>query len=301
MPTPADALLELARATGSASLAVVGTSKNAGKSVVVAALLDALARGDRTYGLCSSGRDGEAVDAIDGQPKPRFFLRPGGVVALPAALVPRSPALEILDVQGDTSALGRMLIARVRAPGFVEIAGPPSAAALRRVVHALARRTDVVLVDGAVDRIAGLRGGEDAVVVAAGAASGATQALAVEAAAALVERLRLPAADPRADAVRVDGALTASMAAAFSAAGETRPIVVADATHVAFGGRTFLAFAAKLDLRCERPLRPIACTVASLSLERSFEPRAFARAVARRTGLPVFDVYAGTAEGVAAA
>jgi hypothetical protein len=91
------------------------------------------------------------------------------------------------------------------------------------------------------------------------------------------------------------------MAAAFVRARETRPIVVPDATHVAFGGRTFLAFAAKLDLRCERPLRPIACTVASLALERRFEPRAFARAVARRTGLPVFDVFAGTAEGVSAA
>ena len=54
------------------------------------------------------------------------------------------------------------------------------------------------------------------------------------------------------------------------------------------------ALAAKLDLRCERPLHPVACTVAPLFGERRFEPRAFARAVAARTGLPVFDIYAGT-------
>jgi hypothetical protein len=41
-------------------------------------------------------------------------------------------------------------------------------------------------------------------------------------------------------------------------------------------------------------LHPIACTVAPFSWARAFEPRAFARAVAVRTRLPVFDVYAGT-------
>jgi hypothetical protein len=291
---PAAELLALGRASGAASIAVIGTSKNAGKSVVVAALAAALAREGSAFGLCSTGRDGEAIDAIDGAAKPRFFLRPGATVALPAALVPRTPALEILETTAESGALGRIVLARVRAPGFVEIAGPPTASALRRIADALVARCGYALVDGAVDRIAALRGGADAVVVAVGAATAATPALAVDAVAALVARLRLPVAADGIDAVRIVGALTAEDAAAFVRAGESRPIVVGDATHVAFGGRTFLSLRARLDLRCARALRPIACTVASLSRDRSFEPRAFARAVARRTGLPTFDVYAGT-------
>jgi len=299
MTDPASSILALARRSGAGSLAVVGTSKNAGKSVVIGALLDALARSGVAFGLCTIGRDGEAADALDGGPKPRFFARPGTLLALPAALVPRSPALELLEDAGEQSALGGILIARVRAPGYVEIAGPPSAAALRRVADALRRRAGFVLIDGAVDRIAALRGGEDAVVVAVGAATAPTPALAVDAVAALVARLRLPAADPLAPAVRFTGALTAAAASDFVRRGEKRAIVVPDATHVAFGGRTFLALAAKLDLRCERPLHPVACTVAPLFGERRFEPRAFARAVAVRTGLPVFDIYAGAAVAAA--
>jgi hypothetical protein len=297
----AAALLARARAVGARSLAVVGTSKNAGKSVVVAALADALWRAREPYGLCSIGRDGEAADALDAAPKPRFFLRPGADVATAASLVPRSPALEITAVTSERSALGPIVLARVRAPGFVEIAGPPSAHALRRVAAALAADGRVVVIDGAVDRIAALRDGDDAIVVAVGAAGAPTLGHAVDDVAALVGRLRVPVYDPDRPFLRIAGALTAAAAAGFVRAGEARQIVVRDPTRIAFAGRAFAEVATRLDLRCERTLRPIACTVAPLGAERAFEPRAFARAVAERTGLPVFDVYAGTAAGISAA
>jgi hypothetical protein len=165
------------------------------------------------------------------------------------------------------------------------------------VVSALRSAAGFVLVDGAVDRLAALRGGEDAVVVAVGAAGAPTLPLAVDDAAALVARLRLPLADAPAPALRIAGALTAGDAWELVRRGESRAVVVPDATHVTFGGATFATLAARLDLRVERRLRPIACTVAPLARERSFEPRAFARAVAERTGLPTFDVFAATATG----
>jgi len=297
----AAALLGRARAVGARSLAVVGTSKNAGKSVVVAALTEALWRAGEPYGLCSIGRDGEGADALNAAPKPRFFLRAGAQVATAASLVPRSPALEITAVTDERSALGPIVLARVRAPGFIEIAGPPSADALRRIAAALAADGRFVAIDGAVDRIAALRDGDDAIVVAVGAAGAPTLDHAVDDVAALVARLRLPAFDPDRPFVFVEGALTAAAAAGFARAGEQRQIVVRDPTRVAFAGRAFAEVAARLDLRCERTLRPIACTVAPIGSERAFEPRAFARAVAERTGLPVFDVYAGTAVGTFAA
>lgn len=280
---------------------MVGTSKNAGKSVVIRALAEALWRAGEAFGLCTIGRDGEAADALDGTPKPRFFLRPGTLLATPTSLVPRSPALEIVAVTPERSALGPIVLARVRAPGFVEIAGPPSSVALRRIAAALGEDGRFTLIDGAVDRIAALRDGDDAIVVATGAASAPTLGHAVDDVGALVARLRLPAYDAARPCVRVAGALTAAAAASFVRADERRQIVVRDATHVAFGGRAFTDVAARLDLRCERALRPVACTVAPLGIDRAFEPRAFARAVAERTGLPTFDVYAGTVAGPAAA
>jgi hypothetical protein len=288
------ALLQRARERGTSSLAVVGTSKNAGKSVVVSALADALARDGKRYGLCTVGRDGEAIDAVEGTPKPRYFLRSGAVVATAASLLPRSPACEVLEVTRELSALGRIVVARVRAPGFFEIAGPPSAGATRRIVRAFAAYVPFVLIDGAVDRVAALRGGDDAVVIAVGAASAPTMGHALDDVATLVARLSIRAAEPAQPGVRIDGALTREVAGALVSAGETRAVVVEDATRVALPGRSFETFARKLDVRAVYPLHPIACTVAPLWTQRAFEPRAFARAVAERTGLPVYDVFAGT-------
>ena len=285
-------LLGRARAIESRSIAVVGTSKNAGKSVVVGALTRALASEHQIFGLASIGRDGESVDALFASPKPRFFLREGAVVATATVLVPRTPALEILEVTAERCALGAIAIARVRAPGYVEIAGPPQASAVRRIVARLATYAPFVVVDGAVDRIAALRGGDDAIVLAVGAASAPTLDRAVDDIAALAARLGLPHHDGVGEAVVVVGALTARAAADHARMLGRMPLVVADPTRIAFGGRTFLELREHLDLRCEQTLRPIACTVAPIGFERSFEPRAFARAVAKRTGLPTYDVYA---------
>jgi hypothetical protein len=286
------ALYERARAIGAASLAVVGTGKNAGKTVAAGAVVAALQRAGVPFGICSIGRDGETADVLDAAPKPRIALPRGATFATAAALLPRSPAVEILERTGEQSALGPVALARVRTAANVELAGPPTAAGLRRVVAALAASgCAFVVIDGAIDRLAALRDAEDAIVAAVGATA-ATPEHAVDDVAALVGRLRLRLRDPALDAIHVEGALTAGAAAAFVRAGERRQIVVRDGTHVAFGGRAFLTLAAQLELRCAHELRPIACTIASIGAQRSFEPRAFLRAVAARTGLPAYDVYA---------
>jgi len=287
-------LLDRARAGGAHSIAVVGTAKNVGKSVTIGALADELARRREPFGLCSIGRDGEAVDALVGTPKPRFALRAGTLVATAATLVPQSPAFELVAATGERCALGAIVIARVRAPAVVEIAGPPQASALRRVVAHLRAHVPFVLVDGAIDRVAALRDGDDAIVVATGAAAATAMSAAVDAAAALVARLALPLAGGHAaGATEIAGALTARAAADHARAfGRSRPLVVADPTRVTFGGPTLLALLPRLDLRVRRTLRPIACTVASIGTERAFPPRAFACAVAEATGLPTYDVYA---------
>jgi hypothetical protein len=285
-------LLARARAAGARSIAVVGTSKNAGKTVAVAAVCAALQAEGAPFGLCSLGRDGEAFDALEGIAKPRFFLREGTLLATAAVLLPRHPAVEVIELRAERGALGPIVLARVRAPGYFEIAGPASASALRRIAQRLIELAGFGVIDGAVDRIAALRNSDDAIVVSVGATA-PTQAHAVDDARALVARLRLPRYDPALPALHVAGALTAEAAAELVRAAERRQVVVADPTQIAIGGRAFLALATQLVLRCERELRPIACTVAPRSPQRAFEPRSFLRAVAAATGLPAYDVYAG--------
>jgi hypothetical protein len=196
-----------------------------------------------------------------------------------------------LQLSSLQSAAGALLYARVEACGFYDLAGPPTASGVREVVDELLACSEIAIVDGAVDRVAALAGSEGAIVVATGAATATTEDEAVAEIAALVTRLRIPAFEPQAQAVHVDGALTAADAAAFIAHGETRQIVVRDPTQVAMSGRSAQEAFAKLTIRCRRPLRVVAATVASIGLERNFEPVRFANAVARATKLPTFDVY----------
>jgi len=287
------ALLEHAQALGSASIAVVGTGKNVGKTVAVAAVCGALERRGEHFGLLSIGRDGESVDALLGTPKPRLFLRTGTLIATARSLLPAGPAVEILLQTSERSALGPILLARVRAAGYYEISGPPTVGGVHRVLQALRScGASFVVIDGAVDRLAALSGGTDAVVVATGAASGSTVEHVARDAGAFVARLNVPLFDAAQPAHHIQGALTAVDARALVHAGERRQIVVQDATRLALRGTDFLEVRAHLNLRCERVLRPVAATIASIGPERALEPRALLEAVARATGLPVYDVYA---------
>jgi hypothetical protein len=277
------------------SIVVVGTAKNAGKTTAFNALRAVAHRHGTPVAVTSIGRDGEPSDALDAEPKPRVRLTAGTLVALPAGLIPRSPALAILDA-GAESALGRMVFARVVLPATCEIAGPPTARAMRATIDRLrALGAGPVLVDGAIDRVAALAGGDDAVIVATGAASGATVARVAAVAADMVLRLTLPGRDPageRARVVRIAGALDARDAEALLADVRDATVVVDDPTRIAVRGALFAKLRAAVDLRCERPLRVIACTTSPVGRDATLPPRELVEAVARATGLPTFDVVA---------
>jgi hypothetical protein len=287
-------LLELARAGGARSLFVVGTGKNVGKTVAMRAVYEAACDAGLQVALTSIGRDGEAIDAGDAQPKPRLRLQPGTVVATARGVLPRSPASRVLELSNLQTAAGPLLYAQVAHAGFYELVGPPTASGIREAVEMLAQWAEFVIVDGAIDRVAALAGGRDAVIVASGAAAAGTMNEAVDAASALVQRLSVPAFDPSEEALRIDGALTATRMAELIAVRERRQIVVRDPTQIALVGKAASHAFAHLRIRCERPLHVVAATVASIGRENAFEPRGFARAVADAAGVPTFDVYAGT-------
>jgi hypothetical protein len=287
------AIFDLAEASGARSLFIVGTAKNVGKTVTARALYEAAVARDIRVGIASVGRDGEAVDVADGAPKPRLFLHPGTLLATARDVLPRSPAVEYVEDSSLQTASGRLVYARVVRAAHYELVGPPSASGVREAVATLAARCDTVVVDGAIDRVAALAGMPGAIVVAAGASAGSTTEEAVEAIRALVQRLTVEIADPTQPAIEIEGALTPALAAELVETREQRQVVVRDPTQIALTGRAAIHDFARLRIRCRRPLRVIAATVASIGRDRSFEPRAFARAVASATGLPTFDVYAG--------
>lgn len=287
------ALLDLARANGRRSLYVVGTGKNVGKTVAVRAICEAARERGLTFGLTSIGRDGEGFDVAEALRKPRLNLSEGAVLATARDVLPPSPAVELAGLSPYFTAAGPLVFARVRASGFYEIVGPPTASGVRAVVTELnALGCEQTVVDGAIDRVAAVAGGGDSIVVCAGASGGGTMDEAVDEIRALVKRLKVPAYDPGRPFHRVDGALTASKAAQLAASEREMQIVVRDPTQVAMSGKALLGVLDRLDVRCERPLNVVAATVASIGPGRYFEPLAFLNAVAHATQLPTFDVYA---------
>lgn len=290
-----EALFDLVRAAGARSAFVVGTGKNVGKTVAMRAMYAAATGAKLRVGLTSIGRDGEAFDAGDAQPKPRLWLFPQTIVATARNVLPSSPAGEVLAVSDLQTAAGPLAFVRVANAAYYELVGPPTASGVRSTVDRLLAYADFTIVDGAIDRVAALAGGDDAIVVACGASAASTAREAVDDAGALVQRLRVARCNRSAPAVYVDGALTPAKAARFLSVRETRQIVVRDPTQIALTGKAAAHAFGALDLRCERPLNVVAVTVASIGRDRSFEPAAFLRDVAAATGLPAFDVYAGAA------
>jgi hypothetical protein len=289
-------LLETVLTGGTRTIVVVGTAKNVGKTVTFNAVRSAARRHGIVGAVTSIGRDGEAADALDGAAKPRVWIDAGTVLALPRELVPRSPALEILDI-GESSALGRMVFARARVSGDFEIGGPPTARGVRATIDRLRELTpEPTFVDGAIDRIAPLAGGDgDAIILATGAASGASVAAVAELARSTIARLTLPGRDARRehpDVVELAGALDTRDALELLGQGSPRTLVVADPTRIAIRGRLLERFLATFDVRCDRPLRVVACSTSSHGLGQALDPRALVRAVAAATGLPTFDVLA---------
>ncbi|HVR45165.1 MAG TPA: DUF1611 domain-containing protein [Candidatus Binatia bacterium] len=275
-------ILNLARSAGARTIFVVGTGSGVGKTTTVRAIYAAARDAGVRVALASLGRDAESL-----------WLGPGTVFATARALLPSSPAAEILNLSPLRSAAGGVLYVRAAAGGFFELAGPPTASGVRAVVDELLARSDVAIIDGAVDRVAAVSGSGGAIVVAAGAETAPTKDEAVAETAALVARLRIAAFDPGEAWIDVEGALTPSDAAAFIARAETRQIVVRDPTQFALSGRPAQQALKRLKIRCRRPLHVIAVTVASIGSERAFEPAQFAGAVAAATDLPAFDVYRG--------
>jgi len=145
----------LALAASYKSVAIVGLAKNTGKTVTVNYLVAGATQFGVKLGLTSTGRDGETADILSAMPKPSVYLPENAVLATAkGSLTKGSARLEILEVTGISNTLGEIVIARVRDAGTVEISGPERTQDLREVSGRLEKLVDLVVIDGALDRIA---------------------------------------------------------------------------------------------------------------------------------------------------
>jgi hypothetical protein len=198
--TDAPAPTTLSELTASSRrLALVGLAKNTGKTVALTALLRELEAQGRPVGVTSVGRDGEERDVIDARiEKPRVHLAAGSLVATTDGLL-RASGIEheLLEEPGIRTPLGRVLIARLRAPGTIEVAGPSAAGDVRGVSYAmLSHGAERVLIDGAVDRRAASSPDvSDGLVVATGAVLDRDLEQVVAQTRDAIELVRLPAVE----------------------------------------------------------------------------------------------------------
>jgi hypothetical protein len=207
----ARALADRILRSGARRIAFLGLAKNAGKTTALVATLEELHRLGVVPGSTSTGRDGEDFDALTGEPKPRFRLWPGQLVATAASTLAGAAISAVpLGRLPFSTRFGPIDLARVETQGELEVMGPVTASQTAAAAGALeAAGARIVLLDGAFGRRAFASARvADGVVLSVGMSAGRSLDIVLERARLACELVALdrPAADAP---VRVfEGALT---------------------------------------------------------------------------------------------
>lgn len=136
------------------AISIIGLAKNAGKTVTLNYLIDKAYEENITIGITSTGRDGENSDLVTNTEKPTIFVTEGVLVATAKqALLMSDAKLEILETTDFKTAMGDIILARVRHSGDIQIAGPTNTKEIKIVSDMLNKLgAEIVIVDGAIDR-----------------------------------------------------------------------------------------------------------------------------------------------------
>lgn len=179
-------------------IAIVGMAKNAGKTTTLNYLLEEAMDEGMICGVTSTGRDGERTDLVTGTEKPSIYLEEDTLVSVPVQLYDLAEAgLEILERTDYGSSLGPILICRVAASGYVQVAGPVINAQHETLCEKmLGYGAKVILIDGAIDRksIAAPET-SDAIILSTGAVLSRKMSSVVEETAHTVDVYSLPELD----------------------------------------------------------------------------------------------------------
>lgn len=200
-----DHLLDILLDAGFKAVAVIGMAKNAGKTTVLNHLLSEICRREMKIAAASIGRDGEDYDAVTLKKKPRVMLPPGSVFITTDRLVRRQVSAGKLDarVLADLkleTVLGRVYIYQTENGGEAELAGLNRISGMLDVKNRLIEKTDLFLIDGALDRrSSAVPALADGIILTTGAVVGRDMESVVRATKETTAILTLPAMEPGAD------------------------------------------------------------------------------------------------------
>jgi hypothetical protein len=184
------------------TVAIVGCSKNSGKTTAMNHVLSGLQGGSERVGLMSIGIDGEEADFWLGVPKPRVSVREGWLVATADKAIKGGTAqVRTMARTGAVTPLGELVLVRVERPGLLLLAGVRHKADVRVLVDLMVKhQAQKVLIDGAYQRLmAADPEVSDGVILATGAILGRTVREVAKRTRATLDRLLLPAATDKAD------------------------------------------------------------------------------------------------------
>ena len=135
-------------------LAVMGMTKNTGKTVALNHVLAQAAKAQVAVGVTSIGRDGEDRDAVFFIPKPPIYVWPGTLVATARATLERAKTrVKLIDSTGIDSPMGEILVVKVLDAGEMEIAGASRSSDQLKVIARLKQcGASLVILDGALGR-----------------------------------------------------------------------------------------------------------------------------------------------------
>ena len=136
------------------TLSIVGMAKNAGKTTALNFLIEEAIDEGIQLGITSTGRDGESQDLVTGTEKPRVDLEEDMLVAVPTLLYDLADAgLEVVKKTKYSTAIGELLICRVKDAGYVQVAGPVINAEQKLLCRDMMELgCSLILIDGAIDR-----------------------------------------------------------------------------------------------------------------------------------------------------
>ncbi|MHC1783667.1 MAG: hypothetical protein AB9891_13085 [Anaerolineaceae bacterium] len=153
------------------TIGFAGTAKNTGKTTAALHMLGLVYNAGYGMALTSIGYDGENTDHVTGLPKPRYIGQAGMLIATAEKCLGYGDAQYEEEIRtGIHTLLGEIIVARVSRPGYVVLAGPNRRVDILPLIEILrGLETEIVFLDGALNRLAAMTMAEG-IVLSTGAA-----------------------------------------------------------------------------------------------------------------------------------
>jgi hypothetical protein len=184
------------------TISIVGTSKNAGKTVTMNQIIAEADTRGITLGLVSTGRDGERRDVLTNTEKPPVYASKGSIIttvenSLDNVAESERAGIEILEVTGYNTPMGKVVLGKVLKAGHVEISGPRSSSTIKQMCSMMQGfGAGLVLVDGSLDRRASAAPYvSEGTIIATGAALSRSMEIVLQKTKHIVNLYSIPKAD----------------------------------------------------------------------------------------------------------